>query len=318
MRDSSLTAAAAVLSAARAFSSDSSAVDYKSAGTLPPLEVPPDLTTPRATTATSIPETARSSATLSGYQAERREHARAPAARRARAGGAAARSSSMTHRARRQRSAGWSCRSRPRSSGRWSRISGRRTASCIKIELPEAGVMETDWAENRAKVPQGTVRDILGKLLDQLLLDLRARQVPHAPRAHAPTARAPRSTSATAACRSSTPRASRRARRRAQTAWQPRPPDPELEAEFLRRLMVRLGAPGRAREAARRRRAAAQQRAEIVKSNDGTERAAGVRAVRPRLAPRRPRARPRRLHRRGPRPPEGPVLRALRRSRKPR
>jgi outer membrane protein assembly factor BamC len=27
-----------------------------------------------------------------------------------------------------------------------------------------------------------------------------------------------------------------------QTAWQPRPPDPELEAEFLRRLMVRLGA----------------------------------------------------------------------------
>ena len=26
------------------------------------------------------------------------------------------------------------------------------------------------------------------------------------------------------------------------TAWQPRPPDPDLEAEFLRRLMVRLGA----------------------------------------------------------------------------
>src|SRR4029077_13754497 len=26
------------------------------------------------------------------------------------------------------------------------------------------------------------------------------------------------------------------------TAWQPRPSDPELEAEFLRRLMVRLGA----------------------------------------------------------------------------
>ena len=28
-----------------------------------------------------------------------------------------------------------------------------------------------------------------------------------------------------------------------QTVWQPRPADPELEAEFLRRLMVRLGAP---------------------------------------------------------------------------
>jgi outer membrane protein assembly factor BamC len=28
-----------------------------------------------------------------------------------------------------------------------------------------------------------------------------------------------------------------------QTVWQPRPADPELEAEFLRRLMVRLGVP---------------------------------------------------------------------------
>ena len=40
------------------------------------------------------------------------------------------------------------------------------------------------------------------------------------------------------------------------------------------------------------------------------------RAVRPRLAPRRPGARPRRLHRRGPRPLQGHLLRALRRSAK--
>ena len=38
----------------------------------------------------------------------------------------------------------------------------------IKLEVPEAGVMETDWAENRAKIPEGTVRDFLGKLLDTL------------------------------------------------------------------------------------------------------------------------------------------------------
>ena len=46
------------------------------------------------------------------------------------------------------------------------------------------------------------------------------------------------------------------------TVWQPRPPDPELEAEMLRRLMVRLGVAGGAREGAcaavdRRRRARA-------------------------------------------------------------
>ena len=55
------------------------------------------------------------------------------------------------------------------------------------------------------------------------------------------------------------------------TRWQPREPDPELEAEFLRRLMVRLGAQ---EEKARTLTAAAvpsQQRAEIRKGVDGAE-----------------------------------------------
>ena len=38
----------------------------------------------------------------------------------------------------------------------------------IKIENPQAGVIETDWAENRAKVPMDGFRKILGKVLDGL------------------------------------------------------------------------------------------------------------------------------------------------------
>jgi outer membrane protein assembly factor BamC len=57
-----------------------------------------------------------------------------------------------------------------------------------------------------------------------------------------------------------------------QTAWQPRPSDPELEAEFLRRLMVRLGAPDEKAKQLTAASSPAQLRAEIVKSNDGTER----------------------------------------------
>src|SRR4029079_17134224 len=38
----------------------------------------------------------------------------------------------------------------------------------VKLELPEAGVMETDWAENRANIPQGGVRYLLGSFLDQI------------------------------------------------------------------------------------------------------------------------------------------------------
>ncbi len=36
----------------------------------------------------------------------------------------------------------------------------------IKIESPSTGVMETGWAENRAKIPNDWFRDSIGKLLD--------------------------------------------------------------------------------------------------------------------------------------------------------
>ncbi|HTG96941.1 MAG TPA: outer membrane protein assembly factor BamC, partial [Burkholderiales bacterium] len=63
--------AAAALAVLSACASDSG-VDYKKAGTLPPLEVPPDLTAPARDNRYAVPDTGRS-ATLSGYQAERRD-----------------------------------------------------------------------------------------------------------------------------------------------------------------------------------------------------------------------------------------------------
>ena len=39
----------------------------------------------------------------------------------------------------------------------------------VNVEMPEAGVMETDWDENRARISDpGFIRGILGKLLDQV------------------------------------------------------------------------------------------------------------------------------------------------------
>ena len=35
----------------------------------------------------------------------------------------------------------------------------------VNVEIPEAGVMETDWAENRAKIDDGAIRNTFGKLL---------------------------------------------------------------------------------------------------------------------------------------------------------
>jgi len=36
----------------------------------------------------------------------------------------------------------------------------------LKTELPNTGIMETDWAENRAKIPNDWFRNSIGKLLD--------------------------------------------------------------------------------------------------------------------------------------------------------
>jgi outer membrane protein assembly factor BamC len=52
------------------------------------------------------------------------------------------------------------------------------------------------------------------------------------------------------------------------TRWQPRPPDPELEAEMLRRLMVRLGSEEK-RAAASLASVKAEPRAKLAKADDG-------------------------------------------------
>src|SRR5687767_4710922 len=258
------TAAVALLSGCTLFS-DSSSVDYKSAGTLPPLEVPPDLTSPQRDNRYVVPEAARSSATLSGYQAERREPARAPSS-------TLAVLPEVDHmkieRAGTQR---WLVVQEPPEKV-WPLVKDfwQENGFLIKMEMPEAGVMETDWAETRLITPDGGIRGLLAKAMDgfystserdkyRTRLDRTADGGTEVYISHRglqevyTTMRDPTSSAPGA------------------TAWQPRASDPELEAEFLRRLMVKLGSPG---ERAKQLTAGgqAQLRAEIVKSNDGTER----------------------------------------------
>ena len=101
-------------------------VDYKSAGKLPTLEVPPDLTRPGRDERYAMPDTNPSgTATFSQYNAERQGVRSTAHERRAADGGEHAR------RARRQSSLpGRSSASSRTSSGRSCASSGRRTASC--------------------------------------------------------------------------------------------------------------------------------------------------------------------------------------------
>ncbi|MCX7960297.1 MAG: outer membrane protein assembly factor BamC [Burkholderiales bacterium] len=202
-------------------------IDYKSAGTVPPLEIPPDLTTPARDTRFVVPEGTRGSATFSEYQAG---VARAP-----KPGATSVLPDVQKMRIERAGTQRWLVVAEPPEKI-WGLVKDfwQENGFLISLEVPEAGVMETDWAENRAKIPQDWIRSTLGKLLDQIY-----------------------STSERDKFRTRLERAedggteiyiSHRGMvevfvdaSRQQTMWQPRNPDPDLEAEFLRRLMVRLG-----------------------------------------------------------------------------
>jgi outer membrane protein assembly factor BamC len=209
-------------------------VDYKSTGTLPSLEIPPDLTSPARDNRYIVPETGTSTATLSGYQAERRDSKPAstavlPQPERMR-----------IERAGTQR---WLVVDEP-AEKLWPVVKDfwQENGFLLKTEVAEIGVMETDWAENRARVQEGGIRGLLGKALDQLYstgerdkyrtrldrtADGKGTEIYISHRGMQEvytTMRDPQSNAP------------------GDTRWQPRAPDPELEAEFLRRLMVRLGA----------------------------------------------------------------------------
>jgi outer membrane protein assembly factor BamC len=103
----------------------------------------------------------------------------------------------------------------------------------LVADQADAGVMETDWAENRAKLPNDILRSTLGRVIEQLYSTgerdkFRTRVERTAGGTEVYISHRGMEEVYTSVQRDS-------------TVWQPRKPDPQLEAEFLSRLMVRLG-----------------------------------------------------------------------------
>ncbi|MBI1943776.1 MAG: outer membrane protein assembly factor BamC [Betaproteobacteria bacterium] len=210
-------------------------VDYKSAGQLPPLEIPPDLTTPARDNRYVLPDTGRGSATLSGYQADRALQAKAGAP------GTGVLPQVDKMRVERAGSQRWLVVDEtPEKIWPLVRDFWQENGFLIALSLPEAGVMETDWAENRAKIPQDFIREALGKLLDQLYSTaerdkFRTRLERGAEGGTEIFISHRGMIEVVTDLQQRTPAGGQG------SIWQPRQSDPELEAEFLRRLMVRLG-----------------------------------------------------------------------------
>lgn len=105
----------------------------------------------------------------------------------------------------------------------------------LVTESKDVGIIETDWAENRAKIPQDFVRKTLGKVLDGLYStgerDKFRTRIERNAKGEVEIYITHRGMVENFADS-----------QKSRTIWQPRATDPELEIEFLRRLMVKLGA----------------------------------------------------------------------------
>jgi outer membrane protein assembly factor BamC len=198
-------------------------IDYKSATKGPTLEVPPDLTQLSRDTRYVV---AGGAVSANSYQVGQAATGLPTAA--------TAVGDVRIERAGNQR---WLVINRP-ADQLWGPVRDfwQESGFLLAMDQPNLGIMETDWAENRAKIPQDIIRSTLGKLIDSVYST--------AERDKFRTRLERSATGATEIYISHRGMIEVYANReKDQTVWQPRPADPELEAEFLRRLMVRLGVP---------------------------------------------------------------------------
>ena len=234
-------------------------IEYKSTGTAPALEIPPDLNTPRF-------DDRFSATTASGLAAQKAGSPKAsdllpqnPEARIVRAG---------TER--------WLVvKATPEQTWSTVRQFWSDLGFVVAVEQPTIGVMETDWAENRAEIPMDPVRRALSKFADVLYTTYKRDKfrtriergvepgtvevyLSHRGMEQVPTAKIDNSSPAA-------------------FAWAVLPPNTDLEAEMLARLMQRFGAPAADATAAVASAApnapgtaAAPDKARLEKSTDGS------------------------------------------------
>jgi len=238
---------------------------YKSSQTAPPLEVPPDLSSATLNDKMVVPSLAQGSATYSAY---------ASGSQVASVGVGGVLPQLNGVRVERAGSERWLVLDLPPGVV-WPKVRDFWLSQGFLIEMedPSIGIMETDWGEKRVQFDGGPVSNFFNKLSSQLygatLRDMyRTRlergnvpgttevYVSHRGAEYVSTGSVSRSVDVTSG--------------EEDYVWQPRPSDPELEAEMLNRLVITFGIK---KEAASNLVASAVDRpprAKLVRSGDGS------------------------------------------------
>jgi outer membrane protein assembly factor BamC len=210
---------------------ESSRVDYKGATKAAPLDVPPDLTQLQKDNRYAVPD-GRGVATASGFQQQRSQGGTAaPAAASGETIGPVATDAVHIERAGNER---WLVvKQTPEQL--WPQLQQfwHDAGFTVETENAQTGILETNWVENRAKIPQDIIRRTIGKVFDSAYstgerdrfrtrLERRADGATEIYISHQGAQEVvvgPQNES---------------------TKWTARPNDPGLEAEFLGRLTARL------------------------------------------------------------------------------
>ena len=206
---------------------ESDKVDYKAAKKSTPLEVPPDLTQMARDNRYAVPD-GRGVATASSQQ----PRGNAPSA--VAGGDSIGPVNTAAVRIERAGSQRWLVvKQTPEQLWPQLKEFWHDNGFTVETESTTSGVMETAWAENRAKIPQDIVRQTLGKVIDSLYSTGERDKY--------------RTRLERAADGSTEVYISHRGAEEVLTGpqkevptWTVRPNDPGLEAQFLARLMARL------------------------------------------------------------------------------
>lgn len=203
-------------------------VDYKSATVkVPSLEVPPDLTAPRTEDRYSIPDSGEE--TVANYS----EFAKDGTSPQAKA--ATVLPAVKNVHLERSGPQHWLVVA-DRAENVWPLIKAfwQEKGFVIKTENPQAGIIETDWAENRAKIPKSGLRSVIGKVFDNLYdsgeKDMYRTRLERS-----------KDGSSTEIYISQYGKEEVLDKDANTSKWQSRPNDPEMEITMLQMLMAKLG-----------------------------------------------------------------------------
>jgi outer membrane protein assembly factor BamC len=226
-RTVALTALALSLAACTTvFESDK--VDYRSAKKAAPLDIPPDLTQLQKDNRYAVPD-GRGVATASGFQQARGNQATPSVA-----GGTVGPVSTDAVRIERAGDQRWLVVKQspeqlwPQLEAFWPSV-----GFTVETENAQTGIMETNWAENRAKIPQDFIRRTIGKVFDS------AYSSGERDKFRTRLERRPDGSTEIYISHRGAEEVPVGAQRET-TTWVGRKSDPGLEAEFLGRLMAQL------------------------------------------------------------------------------